>query len=86
VFARAGGLLIWEAFVTGGAKDRLAGDPHVDDARRAVDEFRLRLHVGALVSDVADTSVFNVVGVALMAAGQASDVRLLPCRASSLPT
>jgi hypothetical protein len=36
-------LLVWEAFVSGKAKNRKAVDPHVDDARRAVVEFAARL-------------------------------------------
>lgn len=38
-FGRSTDLLVWEAFVTGKAKNPDADNPHVDDARLAVEEF-----------------------------------------------
>ena len=53
-------LLIWEAFVSGNAKDRNAVDPHVDDARLAVAEFARRLAHGDVYSDVDEPLVLNL--------------------------
>ena len=41
-------LVIWEAFVSGKAKNRAAVDPHVDDARVAVNEFSRRIALGVI--------------------------------------
>jgi hypothetical protein len=86
-FAAHGGLLIWEAFVSGAGKDRSAIDPHIDDARRAAAEFRSRLDEGVMGSDITDTVVFNVVGAALLAAGLSTDATLLssPCTVVRVP-
>jgi hypothetical protein len=83
-------LVLWEAFVSGKAKNRLALDPHVDDARVAVAEFEARFAAGSIVSDIADEEVLNVAAAALLAAGLTDDVSLLtrPCivvRAPDLP-
>jgi hypothetical protein len=48
-------LLVWEAFVSGKAKDRSADNRHIDDARRAVEEFLRRLAQGDVSTDVHDT-------------------------------
>lgn len=74
-------LLVWEAFVSGKAKDRSAEDPHIDDARRAVDEFVLRLRRGDVVSDIVEVDVLNTAASGLLASGLTDNVALLtqPC-------
>ncbi|MGW5316870.1 hypothetical protein [Nocardia thailandica] len=74
-------LLVFEAFVSGGAKDRAATDPHVTDARAAAEEFVRRSAVGTVSSDIAEPAVLNLAAAALLAAGLADDVGLLsaPC-------
>jgi hypothetical protein len=86
-FANRGGLLIWEAFVSGDGKDRKAAEPHIDDARRAVAEFRRRLRRGVMESDITETVVFIVIGAAVLAAGLATDTTLLsqPCTVVRVP-
>jgi len=83
-------LVAWEAFVTGRAKNRLAVNPHVDDARVAVAEFESRLAFGSVQSDVKDVSVLNLVAAGILAEGLSDDTDLLtvPCivvRAPDLP-
>jgi hypothetical protein len=70
-------LLIWEAFVSGKAKNRDALDPHVDDARVAVDEFVKRQTSGTITSDVLDTEVTNLAAANLLAAGLTTDLGML---------
>ncbi|WP_040783664.1 hypothetical protein [Nocardia pneumoniae] len=74
-------LLVWEAFVSAGSKDRTAVDPHISDARAAAEEFQRRATTGRIRSDVADTQVLNLVAAALLASGLAADTSLLtsPC-------
>jgi len=83
-------LVVWEAFVSGHAKNRLADNPHVDDARSAVAEFVRRWDDEAMSSDIADSRVTSIAGLALLVAGLSTDVGLLtqPCvvvRAPDLP-
>ncbi len=75
------GLVLWEAFVSGSAKNPLAENPHVDDARVAVAEFRSRWAGGSMSSDIADTEVTSTAGLAILVAGLSTDVELLtrPC-------
>lgn len=86
-FARTGGLLLWEAFVSAAGKDRSALDPHIDDARRAVRECRSRLSGPAPLSDITDSSVFSLIGAAALAAGLSDDLNLLsqPCLVVRVP-
>ncbi|MBF6302547.1 hypothetical protein IU459_34150 [Nocardia amamiensis] len=74
-------LLIWEAFVSAGSKDRAAADPHISDARAAAEEFQRRAATGHVRSDIAATQVLNLVAAALLASGLATDTSLLtsPC-------
>ena len=74
-------LLIWEAFVSGKAKNREALDPHIDDARVAVLEFGVRNAAGAVTSDILDTDVTNLAAANLLAAGLTTDLSMLnqPC-------
>lgn len=70
-------LLVWEAFVSGKAKNRAALHPHIDDARLAVREFRSRLSTGTVASDINESTVLNLVAAGLIASGLASDWQLL---------
>ncbi|MGA3215767.1 MAG: hypothetical protein ABSD97_08790 [Acidimicrobiales bacterium] len=70
-------LVIWEAFVSAKSKNRAAVDPHIDDARIAVTEFRERLVRGVVHSDIDEHSVLNLAGAALLASGLSDDGRLL---------
>jgi hypothetical protein len=70
-------LVVWEAFVSGKAKNRAATDPNVDDARVAVNEFNDRLAQGMVHSDIAEPSVLNLAAAALLASGLSSDTALL---------
>lgn len=74
-------LVVWEAFVSGPAKDRLAAEPHIADARAAATEFHRRLAAGSVSSDIAEPSVLNLAAAALIAAGFTQDTSLLrtPC-------
>lgn len=74
-------LRLWEAFVSGKAKDRAAADPRVDDARVAVAEFRRRFDAGAVTSDIDDSAsgVLNLVAAGALAAGLTTDTALLSC-------
>jgi hypothetical protein len=74
-------LVVWEAFVSGKAKNRSSVDPNIDDARIAVLEFQRRAATGAVSSDVEDVDVLNLAGAALVAAGLTDNVALLtePC-------
>ena len=71
-------LVIWEAFVTGRAKDRASTDPHVSDARAAVVELVQRIATGAVASDVVvDGPSFSLVGAARLRSGLSTDLDLL---------
>jgi hypothetical protein len=74
-------LLVWEAFVSGKAKDRSADNPHIDDARRSVEEFLRRVVLGDVTTDVHDTSVLNLAAAGLLASGLSIDLAHLrtPC-------
>lgn len=74
-------LLVWEAFVSAGSKDRSVNDPHVWDARAAAEEFERRAATGVVVSDIAEPSVLNLAAAALIATGLSHDPGLLsvPC-------
>jgi hypothetical protein len=80
-------LVVWEAFVTGKAKNPRSIDPHVDDASAAVAEFRRRITAGTVSSDIADLAVLNLAGAALLAAGLTDDVAVLtqPCTVVRAP-
>lgn len=70
-------LVIWEAFVSGKAKNRSAVDRHIDDARVAVEEFTTRLDQGSVLSDIVEPDVLNLAGAALLASGLTKDVGML---------
>jgi hypothetical protein len=70
------GLFLWEAFVSGKAK----GNNHIDDARRAVDAFRIGLPDPRLSDVFSDESVISLIGMALLRTGWSRDVQLLSQR------
>ena len=74
-------LVVWEAFVSGKSKNRSALEPHVDDARVAVNEFWSRLAAGTVDSDIDEPKVLNLAAGGLLATGLANDITLLrqPC-------
>jgi hypothetical protein len=75
-------LVIWEAFVTGRAKDKTSTDPHVSDARAAVVELVQRIATGTVASDVVvEGPSFSLVGAAVLRSGLSTDLDLLatPC-------
>lgn len=78
-FSAAGrGLLVWEAFVSGGQK----GVDHLDDARLAVAAFESALPDPAARNAIQCASeVYSLAGAALLRAGWSTDVALLsqPC-------
>lgn len=83
-------LLIWEAFVSGRAKDRTAADPHVSDARAAGLEFIRRWRQAPLMSDLGDVDAVSLAGLALLRSGLTSDAGVVTAapvvvRAPDLP-
>jgi hypothetical protein len=74
-------LVLWEAFVSGPAKDRTAADPHIADARAAAIEFQRRYRSGHVTSDISETEVVSLGGAVLLGAGLSTDLTLLsaPC-------
>jgi hypothetical protein len=89
--AGAAALLVWEAFVTGAAKDHAAAEPHISDARAAVTEFARRAEIGELSSDLVGEDAISIGGVALVVAGLTTDLSVLTrpilvIKAPPLPT
>lgn len=70
-------LLIWEAFVSGPAKDRAALEPHVSDARAAGQEFIRRWRLGSLCSDLGEADPISLAGMALVVTGLSEDIAVL---------
>lgn len=71
-------LVLWEAFVTGKAKDTACADPHVADARAAVVELARRIESNEVASDVSGGgSVFSLIGAAALRSGLSTDLSLL---------
>lgn len=70
-------LLIWEAFVSGKAKDRAADDPHISDARAAAMEFCRRWDAGRILSDLGPTRAISIAGLGLYVSGLTSDPAML---------
>lgn len=66
-------LLVWEALVSGAAKNRAASNPHVDDARVAVREFARRIADDKVTSDIVEPDVLNLAAACLLGAGLTSD-------------
>lgn len=83
-------LLVWEAMVTGEAKDRSAAEAHISDARAAAEEFRRRWDAGDDRSDLGDAPSISLPGLAVVVSGLAQDLELLTAvpmvvRAPDLP-
>jgi hypothetical protein len=75
-------LLVWEAFVSGKAKDRHATEPHIADAMAAGMAFCDRWEAGDVYSDLdAEEKVISLAGLSVHAAGISDDPLLL-----SIPT
>jgi hypothetical protein len=72
-FRSAGGLLLWEAFVTSHAK----GASHIADAEIAVRQFAASLPDIDGANAISEDSVYCLIGAALLRTRWSSDVRLL---------
>ncbi len=70
-------LLIWEAFVSGRAKDRSAAEPHISDARAAGQEFVRRWQSDSIRSDLGDADAISLAGLALVLSGLRTDLGVL---------
>lgn len=70
-------LLIWEAFVSGRAKDRSAAEPHISDARAAGREFARRWQNGSVASDLGEADPISLAGLALVLSGLRTDLGVL---------
>ena len=70
-------LLVWEAFVSGRAKDRSALEPHISDARAAGQEFTRRWHTNSVTSDLGDVDAISLAGLALLLTGLRADLGVL---------
>jgi hypothetical protein len=70
-------LLLWEAFVSASAKDRAADNPHISDARAAVEAFRRRIAQESPVSDCEPDQVISLLGAALIVSGTTDDASVL---------
>lgn len=79
--ARRAQLLVWEAFVSGKAKDRHAAEPHIADAMAAGIAFSSRWEAGYVYSDLEAGEVISLAGLSVHAAGLSDDPHLL-----SIPT
>jgi hypothetical protein len=80
-FVAAGGLFLWEAFVSGGAKPRVEGNPHAADAMVAVEAFVDALPDPMSMNAIQETDVISLVGMSLLRTGWTHDVKSLetPC-------
>lgn len=76
--ASSSSILLWKAFVTGGAKHQGDGEVHVEDARIGARDFIDRWPD---LSIEAPEEVYSLVGAALLRTGWSDDPRLLgtPC-------
>lgn len=71
IFSRGdSSLILWEAFVSGGAK----GDSHVDDARIAVDCFKRALPNPPLANAIQEPIVTSLIGAAMLRTGWSTDL------------
>ena len=80
-FVSEGGLFLWEAFVSGGAKPRGEENPHAADAMVAVDAFIGALPDPTSMNAIQETDVISLVGMSMLRTGWTHDVRSLeaPC-------
>lgn len=80
-FGANGGLFLWEAFVSGGAKPQVEGNPHAADAEAAVEAFVDALPDPTSVNAIQESDVISLIGMALLRTGWTRDVESLgkPC-------
>jgi hypothetical protein len=81
IFIAEGGLFLWEAFVSGGAKPQVDGNPHAADAMVAVEAFVDALPDPTSMDAIQETSVISLIGMSLLRTGWTGDVKSLetPC-------
>jgi hypothetical protein len=80
-FGAGGGLFLWEAFVSGGAKPQVEGNPHAADAMAAVEAFVDALPDPTSMNAIEESGVISLVGMALLRTGWTRDIASLetPC-------
>ena len=80
-FTKSGGLFLWEAFVSGGSKPRVDGNPHTADAMLAVDAFIDALPDPTTANAVDERDVISLLGMSLLRTGWTDDINSLeaPC-------
>ena len=80
-FGAVGGLFLWEAFVSGGAKPQVEGNPHEADAMVAVEAFVDALPDPTSMNAIHETDVISLVGMSLLRTGWTDDLKSLeaPC-------
>jgi hypothetical protein len=80
-FTAEGGLFLWEAFVSGGAKPRVEGNPHAADAMVAVEAFVDALPDPTSMNAIEESDVISLLGMALLRTGWTRDLESLetPC-------
>lgn len=80
-FDARGGLFLWEAFVSGGGKPKVEGNPHAADAMAAVDAFVDALPHPTSMNAIEESNVISLVGMALLRTGWTRDLESLgtPC-------
>ena len=80
-FGTGGGLFLWEAFVSGGGKPQVEGNPHAADAMAAVEAFVDALPDPTSMNAIDESDVISLVGMALLRTGWTRDLESLetPC-------
>jgi hypothetical protein len=80
-FGAGGGLFLWEAFVSGGAKPQVEGNPHAADAMVAVEAFVDALPDPTSMNAIEESDVISLLGMALLRTGWTRDLESLetPC-------
>jgi len=80
-FVSEGGLFLWEAFVSGGAKPQVDGNRHAADAMAAVEAFVDGLPDPTSMNAIDETDVISLVGMSLLRTGWTEDLKSLetPC-------
>ena len=80
-FVAEGGLFLWEAFVSGGAKPRVDGNAHAADAMVAVEAFVDALPDPTSINAIQETDVISLIGMSLLRIGWTHNLKILgtPC-------
>jgi hypothetical protein len=80
-FSDDGGLFVWEAFVSGGAKPQVEGNRHAADAMAAVEAFVDALPDPTAANAVQESDVISLIGMALLRTGWTRDLESVatPC-------